>query len=58
MDNGGYVYVYSGSRYLITDEHEYFAVHDKENNYRQVAAFKEQDEALAYVLWRQQNGKD
>ena len=45
----GYIFIYSSPNYMITDEQDYFAVHDR-RACKQIAAFKEEQAALDYVL--------
>jgi hypothetical protein len=48
MDNGGYKIYYDKKPYTILDETEYFPVF---KDYTQIAAFKDKEDALDYVLW-------
>lgn len=49
MDSGGWILVYENKPYTVYDEKEYFPVY---LDYKQVAAFKNKDEAVKYVLWK------
>lgn len=49
MDSGGYKWVFDSKPYMVADETEYFAVY---LDSKQVAAFKEKDEAVSYILWK------
>lgn len=49
MDSGGYKWVFDSKPYMVADETEYFAVY---KDSKQVAAFREKDEAVGYILWK------
>lgn len=48
MDSG-WKFIYSEGPWSILDETEYFPVN---YNYKQIAAFKNKDEAYRYVFWK------